>query len=539
MSSLGDTILALSTNVPLNTGTSWVSQSYMLGSYNSLTVMIKTDQDGTFNIEWSGDNGANFDAMDTAAITAGTSERISISSQQKTVRLSFNNTSLANQTYLRIYTYGTTTTNSVQATVTGLGGVIGSGTVQVSNLPMTSGNEMISTDFVPVKEYNFCNTYPASFAANSDPNIFNYSDLYSTSTDASATITNATGTGMVALYSNNASTQTAITGGSVTIKPGTAFDCRFSGAFSNTTASGTGTMRLMGLGRLSPTGVTGILDYAAFGYNKESDDSYSNFGIFINRRSAGTSTFYPMASWNGTATRPTWIWNDLNEFRIVRLNSASEYLYFYIMHPSNSSYILVHTEKLLQPSYLFSSSITNSFGLLYYMDNIGANGGALADNPSMVFRNFAIYSQVSRPMISNAVYGESFSGSYVSGDLQVVAYGLGGASASLPSNWYLSSITVCNTLGIDPLIVNIYNKSTTSGGSEVDVNTNMYFVKKTTGATFSSGLLCASFAVAPNSTYTYVFEPGEALIRNYAKLAIVIRSNSSTDYNIGTKLALF
>ena len=113
MSSPGDTIQALSHNTIILASATWTSQAFVLGAYNSMSVMVKTDQPGTLTIQWSGDGGINYDNVNSYLISAGISRTVETPVLQKVVQVSFTNSSISNQTYFRLTTYATVTNTSI------------------------------------------------------------------------------------------------------------------------------------------------------------------------------------------------------------------------------------------------------------------------------------------------------------------------------------------------------------------------------------------------------------------------------------------
>ena len=89
---------------PLLAGSAFVGPAEDVLQYDSVVVAVKTDQDGTFTVQFSPD-GDNWDSTitryyRTAAGTIEAPHRFTIT--RRYVRVSFNNTSASNQTYLRL-----------------------------------------------------------------------------------------------------------------------------------------------------------------------------------------------------------------------------------------------------------------------------------------------------------------------------------------------------------------------------------------------------------------------------------------------------
>lgn len=92
------------TTTPLNAGDSWTGPWVDVSQYRSLTVAVKTDQDGTFAVQYSPD-ATNVDSTLTRYYRTGQIEAPHVFvNARKWARVTFTNTSASNQTYLRLQT---------------------------------------------------------------------------------------------------------------------------------------------------------------------------------------------------------------------------------------------------------------------------------------------------------------------------------------------------------------------------------------------------------------------------------------------------
>ena len=93
-----------STTTPLNAGATFTGTAEDVSQYDSVVVAVKTDQDGSFTVQFSND-GSNWDSTLTRYYRTGEIEaphRFTIT--RKYCRVTFTNDSASNQTYLRLQT---------------------------------------------------------------------------------------------------------------------------------------------------------------------------------------------------------------------------------------------------------------------------------------------------------------------------------------------------------------------------------------------------------------------------------------------------
>ncbi len=545
MSSPGDTISQLSTSTPLTAGSTWTSQAIVAGQYNSLTTMIKTDQDGTFYIDWSGDNGLNYDATDTYQVIATVTLRAQVTTQQKVLRMRFTNSSGVNQTYLRLYTYGVVTNNNVLATlVPNIPGHLIS--VNVANLPLTGYQDMNSATLTPIRQYDFTSVNPGiGQAVNGNPLISVYPDLYMYSTTADPTVVNDANS-MLELNSGHTGgtgqtgANSYILGSPATFRAGEAADVRFSGAFSYSDGPN-GSVTVLGAGYLSPSPPYSIIDFMGFGFFQpitNDVDSYDTFGILIVSKS--TSTFIPRTAWNvdkadGDTVLPVLDFLHVQGYKVVLNPEGYKWLQFSILNPATGLYSLVHVSNGMKPQAQTGTCWTTN---LYPIVNLNlSSSGAVTNNPSLFIKSIAIMSQGDRvPYLPNR-FNQLFSGSGVTSEEVVVSYMIyTSAAATAGQTCQIAKITATNYNGSDPLVVTLYGRGLTTGGSFVDVNTNLYFVQRNTGATFVDGIALHRFAVAPGTTYEYTIPAETALIIQRYETMLSVSSNATCSYIMSVDL---
>lgn len=88
-------------STPLNAGQTFVGTAIDVSQYPSVVIALKTDQDGVLYMEFSPD-AVNWDSSLSFSISSGVNEVHRLSVTRKYFRIRVSNTSLSNQTYLRI-----------------------------------------------------------------------------------------------------------------------------------------------------------------------------------------------------------------------------------------------------------------------------------------------------------------------------------------------------------------------------------------------------------------------------------------------------
>lgn len=94
---------ANSTTSPLLDGDTFYGSSNNINKYQGVLVTCKTDQSGLLSIAWSNDL-SNFDHVASHPVTGGTAFYVVKQNLGTYVKVSFENNSGVNQTYLRLYT---------------------------------------------------------------------------------------------------------------------------------------------------------------------------------------------------------------------------------------------------------------------------------------------------------------------------------------------------------------------------------------------------------------------------------------------------
>ena len=166
MSFTSDNINLLTNTIPINAGQTWISEKVIAGQYASITISIKTDQDGIFTMYFSGD-GTNFDIQKQFNISANVPVYESLVILAKWMRVSFQNTSLVNQTFFRFFSYGSVQNSNVNVSNI-LNDILNEmNDLQIKNFPVNQYNQLNTTHLLPVQNMNFtfANQAPTSETA--------------------------------------------------------------------------------------------------------------------------------------------------------------------------------------------------------------------------------------------------------------------------------------------------------------------------------------------------------------------------------------
>lgn len=123
MSTIGDIITQLSTTTPLGQGSTsmstFTSSPYVMGEYNSISVIYFSDQPNLLTIQWSAD-GVNWDLSKTYSLLANTPDQISQIAYSKWCQVICTNlNNFASETILRLEVYATTSNNAVTSSIQG------------------------------------------------------------------------------------------------------------------------------------------------------------------------------------------------------------------------------------------------------------------------------------------------------------------------------------------------------------------------------------------------------------------------------------
>ncbi len=365
MSGYSDIISELSSVIPLNILSSWTSEKVIAGQYSSLSISVASDTDTSVIIQFSND-GVNWDININKNYSPGSSYQ-NIVILSKWVRIFAQNVGIANQTYLRIYTYGSVSNTSLNAIISKIGNYTPE--VAIDNLPLSAFGDLRTVN--DKKELQLIFTYGVSGAVRNRSFIFPNDDLKAYSASA----------GAVASFSNNSIRLTSgisqldvgamIYSVPVQYQAGTGVCARFTGRFRQSiTRINTWPgyqCQLLGIGNENGTG--DIVDGFFWG-NVDTVSGILNFGIHHYRNGSLVNT-YLQAQWNvdrcdGSGNMPVINFIDaINIFEIKYQYLGAGNIYFYIENPNDGKFTLVHIIKYANAN--TTTSLSNpALGFMMY-----------------------------------------------------------------------------------------------------------------------------------------------------------------------------
>jgi hypothetical protein len=533
-SPLGDTISLLSTTTPLTSGNTWTSSAVVLGMYNSLVVMVKTDVDSTLYVEWSGDNGINWDGSDSYPIIDAITKRVVVTTQQKTIRLRLVNGG-SNQTYLRLFTYGVTTNNSSLVAILG--------SISIANLIAgLSGGSSQTTQLVPITEYNFSIT-SSSVATNclnnSNPSIFG--DLYANGNNANAQwgIYSPASNQDKYLYflpSNTDLSEGIIQGRGHRLRGGETLTCRFIGSFG--VCDSVNSTLLMGLmGTTSNTAYSTSLPLnigGTFGWIQSPIKTNDNFGIVYGNGTRVVRTNWNLDKADGNSVLPSINFTDSakpNYFQ-VELTSGGN-LRFSVMSPSTNTFIPVHQVSSLNFGIL--NLVPEMCFTIYGLQGSGRTTGT--DQVSLI--SAVILSDL--PFViptSNCAqisYDIAVSGAVITPIALRNSPTYGGVYSQSPVNLKSVSIT---TSGLSPVTVSFIADCIVTGGTWLAPTSGLAFkvpIQNNITGTITvpaPANTIYQYELAANDSITIEYNSLTPFLYGYRPLAIRVNSKSTSDVRV-------
>ncbi len=365
MSGYSDVIKQLSTTTALNASEIWTSEKIIAGQYSSMTISHATDQDSTLTVYFSND-GANFDVIITRPLLAGASyDNILILG--KWIKIAAQNVSITNQTYFRLYVYGSTQNTALTAQITGQGN--NNPVFDIANLPRSAFGELKCE--IDKNDYNFIFTYGTSGHISTNDWKYPNTDLkaYSGDTsgylyfnDSSVTLSNLAlqPTKPAILYSSPA-----------TYVAGTGINARFTSRFKNASSRPVGSgcqYQLIGIGYH----LNGVIRDGYFFGNVNT--ASSDFQMGIHHFNRGVLTSYLQNAWNvdkcdGNNLMPVINWKDyINVFSIQMQYLGAGDIIFSIENPNTGLFQTVHIIKYANANN--KTSLSNpALGMLMYARN--------------------------------------------------------------------------------------------------------------------------------------------------------------------------
>lgn len=350
-------LLGYTTNI--TAGNTVYTEKVILGEYISLNCIPKADQSLTIIFQFSGD-GTNWDYSVTNNVSTGSNTLISSPVVGKWLRLSIQNTSITDTTFLRIYVYGTPSNSSISAQIGKIGNL--DPQVRVSNLPKGIFGELATIHPTPARQYIF--TRGNSGLMSTSAWTLPYTDIKGYCSLAGTTLTVGNG---VVRFGNGLTpgggpyNKAYLYGGAMRYRAGQGVEATFTAYFKQPSlmdiANDNPITQYVGIGSID-SGTNDVLDGYFFGYGDPTagpPDQATNFGIvYINN---GVRVFYPRSSWNIDKADGNYLIDSLNFDYSNILRIEYEYLgygvvKFSVVNPSDGQFYPVHKiDRLSQLEY--------------------------------------------------------------------------------------------------------------------------------------------------------------------------------------------
>jgi hypothetical protein len=525
-SPIGDNIDLLSTTTPLTAGGTWTSPAVVLGVYNSLVIMIKRDIDSTLYIEWSGDQGVNWDATDTHNIIDTITSRIVITTQQKTMRLRLTN-GASNQTYLRLFTYGVTTNNSSLVSLVD--------SIDVSNLLTgLAGGQTVVSQYTELVNYNFAHTRTTSVTCQSRNLQAGYPDIYTYSANASATCGSSNYPSLAHYLYFRPGTVTSqpavIMGRGFLAQAGSTNIMRFLGSFDVSDSLGRMIIGCCADNANTPLVANPItVWHAGFGWDLAATKTNDNFSV------AHGAQYTPRTSWNidkcdGNSTLPAIDFTNPDKPNYFQAEwTMGGNIRFSIMNPSTNKFSAVHQVNTLNTDTV--NIVGNRSVLFAIYGTISSSPGSGTDEIRCSCYNLSTDLPIPRgiPLEKNISFDVAVAAQALDAIALQQVSSLGGIAPYTVIN--LNSISI-SANGLNPVTVKFFLDSTVTGGSWTVDNVLPFHYNTTASITPSTSNLIYQFELGNNDSLHKEFNPLNSLLYGFRYVTIQVSSKSTSDVRI-------
>jgi hypothetical protein len=524
-SPIGDNIDLLSTTTPLTAGGTWTSPAVVLGVYNSLVVMVKTDVESELYIEWSGDQGVNWDASEANTIIDTVTKRVVITTQQKTIRLRLVN-GPTNQTYLRLFTYGVVTNNSSLVSLVN--------SIDVSNLISgLSGSQTHTVELTPLVEYNFQQVRTSLEACNNRTFSAGYNDLWS----YSPSLNPLCGSGSTAnqyryvLLRNSAVGEAVITGRAFTPQGGTTYVARFVGSYA--IYDSPSSRLVMGVSKnvatATPLDIGNVQWWGGFGWVQDGAvKTNDNFSIVY-----GQSFYVERTSWSldkadGNSTLPEIDFTDPLKFNMFQVEfTMGGNIRFSIMNPATDKFVPVHEIRNLNSTSFQPGTRTMQFLMFNKIVTTGGVG-----NDQVNCNNFSLCMDLPKPkglaMCQNVSFDVSVGGATIN-PIAIRPWLLGPNDISFTAVC-LNNISISSS-GLAPVVVKLLQDGTVTGGSWTQDGT-LPIEYNTTATITPTARVIYEFSLSDNDSLHREFNPNNSFLFDLRTVTIQVISKSTSDVRI-------
>jgi len=354
--SVSNTVDALTYTTPIPAGNIYVGPGQFLGEYSSLNLVGKSDRETKVTYEFSGDN-VNWDAAMTKTLEPFSNTNTSVVIVAKYCRIVIENLDLTDQTFLRVYTYGSDDNSAINALIQKIGSL--NAVLDVGNAPVSKWGDVPAADVIPVRCYSFDSGLSTLITQGITSG---YRDLRvkshtGTGTSAQVDFTN----GILLSNGNEPDEATVVETDKERIHMGCAMVARFTARFNVVQDSTLGIQIAAGIA--SPGGGARY----GFGFFSTNNNTINpqqiqivildpQVGVIVLRKS----------EWNGDRADGTALLPPLNflsnqEFEISYTYAGN--IVFRISNPSTGYYVTVHTFRKLNDSQNAGVPGGNYFGM--------------------------------------------------------------------------------------------------------------------------------------------------------------------------------
>lgn len=507
---MANNISILTFNSSVLANATYTSEKCLLGHYNSLSVIGKSQTSVDVFIEYSGD-GTNWDYYEKFILS--TTNNLYVSSVVgKWVRLRIVSTTASS--YVRCFVYGNY-------------GSAGGSVSSIDETSTTAFGEELTAGIKPEVQYIFTKGTTGTYTTA----ILPYSDIKYYSSKALNNYTIGSGVVRFGNGCTSVGDKMMLYGGTYRYRPGQGINSKFTAYFTQGPKSNPQhpTTEYVGIGNINGTSV---LNGYFFGYGDPSA-GVTSFGIiYINN---SVRTFYPSTSWNvdkcdGTNVMPLIDFSKTNIYKITFQYLGFGIVRFYIENPLTGDLTLVHTIQRVNTVNYPSNMSDPTVGFVMFIEvesGVIENGGT-SEVGSCCF-NLSIEGD-STP--SNDTIGSSINDTGItSTESAIITY-------SCPpvfygsTNYYPIDINHLSiaTDGTKNIVVNAYLNSTFSVSPVFgDIGANLIPISSYVGGTITSfGTLLFSTTLAKADTLT--IKPLGLLIqpRSYITFTAKVVNGSST-----------
>lgn len=527
--SYSDIIEQLSYTTPLNTLAFYTTERIIAGQYSAITISFSSDQDTNIDVEFSND-GINFDIKITKNFGGGVNGYENLVILGKWMRFKITNISLNNQTYLRVYAYGSVQNTSLNALIQKVGNKAPEIDISES-LPMEGFRDLRVGEINCLSNYVF-NQGATDFMDNNDLQC-PYPDIKVKSFGAFGPKYRFTD-GMITLENNNTPNSIdEIEGIHRSYRSGLTMVYRYTMKFDTSTDADKKYGMFIGVASGGSWGAAAKFGFGWFNLIGSVPRSYNDFGLIYNDYVG--QKFVLRTDWNidkcdGTGEMPTL---DLSKIQVVQMTFTylgSGPIDYYIMSPIDGKFKKVHSVKL--PNNQIKPTLSSP-SLSFYMGiSMPSATTATTGNASVSCGSFCSFSVGNRNTYIEEI---SYNTSKTSVSSEAVVANFKNTFYSYPNGSLDYSAIVINKFrfsvdGTKNVIIRGY-KNATIGGSPVYSYINSKYSKTQvdTSGTYTTSTGIQVFCYELGKTDKINFSDDSIILDHNETLSITAESSANTD----------